>query len=316
MHPDELDDVIEAWQHSIRTGDPHEVHHRLRCADGSYRWIQSIGRLGKDSEGRPTHWYGLFIDIDERLNTEEALRNTRARLARATQVATVGEVSASIAHEINQPLAAVVTNGQACLSWLTADPPNMSRAMLILERIIRDGKAAADVIQRIRALYRHAPPNKDALSVNEVIEEVESIIAADARRQSVTLRIELQDALPPVLGDRVQLQQVISNLARNAIEAMENVTDRARELRIVSMHQDRQVVVQVKDTGAGMPDYASAFEPFFTTKAQGMGMGLAICRSIVEAHGGQLGATSAAPHGSVFRFSLPAVVAHAEQEDR
>jgi PAS domain S-box-containing protein len=273
VHPDELDDVIEAWQHSIRTGDPHEVHHRLRCADGSYRWIQSIGRLGKDSEGRPTHWYGLFIDIDERLNTEEALRNTRARLARATQVATVGEVSASIAHEIHQPLAAVVTNGQACLSWLTADPPNMSRAMLILERIIRDGKAAADVIQRIRALYRHAPPNKDALSVNEVIEEVESIIAADARRQSVTLRIELQDALPPVLGDRVQLQQVISNLARNAIEAMENVTDRARELRIVSMHQDRQVVVQVKDTGAGNAGLCERVRAILHDKSAGHGYG-------------------------------------------
>ena len=282
------------------------MHHRLRCADGSYRWIQSIGRLGRDGDGRPTHWYGLFIDIDERLNTEEALRNTRARLARATQVATVGEVSASIAHEINQPLAAVVTNGQACLSWLTADPPNMPRAMLILERIIRDGKAAADVIQRIRALYRHAPPNKDALCINDVIEEVESLIAADARRQSVTLRIELQEALPPVLGDRVQLQQVISNLARNAIEAMETVTDRARELRIQSLRQEHQVVVQVKDTGMGMTDYANAFERFFTTKTQGMGMGLAICRSIIEAHGGQLGATHATPYGSIFRFSLPA----------
>jgi hypothetical protein len=306
VHPDELDGVVEAWARSIRTGQPHEVQHRLRCADGSYRWIQSIGQLGRDGEGNPTRWYGLFIDIDERLNTEEALRDTRARLARATQVATVGEVSASIAHEINQPLSAVVTHGHACLSWLTADPPNIPRALLSLERIIRDGKAAADVIQRIRALYRHSPPSKDALSINEVIEEVGSLIAADARRQSIALRVDLQETLPPILGDRIQLQQVISNLARNAIEAMETVTNRARELRIVSLHQDRHVVVQVKDTGPGMSDYANAFEPFFTTKAQGMGMGLAICRSIVEAHGGHLRANHAQPSGSVFSFSLPA----------
>jgi PAS domain S-box-containing protein len=306
VHPDELDSVLDAWHRSIRTGEPHEVQHRLRCADGSYRWIQSIGQLGRDSDGGPTRWYGLFIDIDERLNTEEALRNTRARLARATQVATVGELSASIAHEINQPLSAVVTNGQACLSWLTADPPNIPRALLSLERIIRDGKAAAEVIQRIRALYRHAPPKKDALSINDVIEEVGSLIAADARRQSIALRVDLHEPLPPILGDRVQLQQVISNLARNAIEAMEAVTNRARELRIVSLHQDQQIVVQVRDTGPGMTDYANAFEPFFTTKAQGMGMGLAICRSIVEAHGGHLRAAHAKPSGSVFSFSLPA----------
>jgi PAS domain S-box-containing protein len=305
VHPDELDSVVEVWRRSLRTGEPHEVQHRLRCADGSYRWIQSIGQLGRDSDGRPTRWYGLFIDIDERLNTEEALRNTRARLARATQVATVGELSASIAHEINQPLSAVVTNGHACLSWLTADPPNIPRAVLSLERIIRDGRAAADVIQRIRALYRHAPPSKDELSINEVIEEVESLIAADARRQSVVLRVELQKSLPPVLGDRVQLQQVLSNLARNAIEAMETVTTHARELRIQSLHHEHQVIVQVRDTGTGMPDYSNAFEPFFTTKAHGMGMGLAICRSIVEAHGGQLRASHATPSGSVFSFSLP-----------
>jgi len=306
VHPDELEAVVRSWERSIRSGEPHEVQHRLRCADGSYRWIQSIGQLGRDSEGRPTRWYGLFIDIDERLNTEEVLRSTRARLARATQVATVGELSASIAHEINQPLSAVVTNGHACLRWLTAEPPNMARALQSLERIIRDGKAAADVIQRIRALYRHAPPNNDALSINDVIEEVESLIAADARRQTVVLRVDLQERLPPVRGDRVQLQQVISNLARNAIEAMETATTQPRELRILSLHEGRQVVVQVRDTGTGMQDYTNAFEPFFTTKPQGMGMGLAICRSIVEAHGGQLRATRATPSGSVFSFSLPA----------
>jgi signal transduction histidine kinase len=181
----------------------------------------------------------------------------------------------------------------------------MKRALLILERIIRDGKAAADVIQRIRALYRHAPPRKDALNINDVIEEVETLIASDARRQSVTLRVNLQKSLPHVLGDRIQLQQVVANLARNALEAMEEVTGRTRVLRIESGQEDRCVTVQVSDTGVGMSDYSIAFDTFFTTKTQGMGMGLAICRSIVEAHGGQLSGSAATPHGSIFRFSLP-----------
>jgi PAS domain S-box-containing protein len=307
VHPDDVDAVAETWGDSVRTGEPHEMQYRLRRADGSHRWIQSFAQLGRNSEGHSTRWYGLLMDIDERITAEAALRSTRARLSRATQVATAGELSASIAHEINQPLAAVVTNGHACHTWLTAEPPNIPRALVTLERIIRDGRAAADVIQRIRSLYRHAPPSKDNLSVNAVIEEVCRLIAAETRRQSITLRTDLQRSLPPVLADRVQLQQLISNLARNAIEAMEHVTIRARELRIVSLQENRQVIVQVRDTGVGMQDYVTAFEPFYTTKAQGMGMGLAICRSIVEAHGGHLWAAHARPCGSIFSFSLPAV---------
>ncbi|MEJ0085223.1 MAG: PAS domain-containing protein [Pseudomonadota bacterium] len=306
VHPDDVDAVVEEWSHSVRSGEPHDMQYRMRNADGRYRWIQSISQLGRDSDGRPTRWYGVLMDVDERRNTEEALRNTRARLARATQVATVGELSASIAHEINQPLSAVVTNGHACHRWLTVEPPNIPRALVSLERIIRDGRSAADVIERIRALYRHAPPDKDELSVNEVIEEVCKLIAAEARRQSINVRTELQPTLPLIRADRVQLQQVLANLTRNAIEAMETVTDGARELRIASLHEGPRVVVHVQDTGTGMPEYSTAFEPFYTTKAQGMGMGLAICRSIVEAHGGLLWATGAEPRGSVFSFALPA----------
>jgi PAS domain S-box-containing protein len=305
MHPDDIENIAAVWAEALRTGGTYVNQYRMRRADGEFRWVQAFAQLGKDEAGRPTRWYGLVLDIDDRVKAEEALRDTRARFARATQVATVGELSASIAHEINQPLAAVVANGHACHKWLATEPPNIPRALQSLDRIIRDGKAAADVIQRIRALYRHAPPSKDALSLNEVIEEVCGLMATEVRRRLITLRLDLHQHLPAVLADRVQLQQVLSNLLRNAAEAMDNVSDRSRELDITSLREGDRVVVHMRDTGDGMEDFANAFDPFFTTKPHGMGMGLAICRSIVETHGGRLWATRATPNGSVFSFSLP-----------
>ncbi|MEJ1963554.1 MAG: PAS domain S-box protein [Gammaproteobacteria bacterium] len=305
IHPDDRQVIVDAWVRSAQTGSPYETQYRKRRADGSFRWVQSIGRLGRDEQGRAARWYGLFIDIDERVKAEEALRDTRSRLARATQVATVGELSAAVAHEINQPLAAVIANAHACHSWLTANPPNMPRALVTIERIIRDGKSAADVIQRIRALYRQAPPGQDLVSVNEVIGEICRLIEPEMRRRSIVLNTHLAPGLPPILADRVQIQQVLSNLTRNAMEAMEPVTDGPRELYIASLREERSVVIRIHDTGIGMHDFRSAFEPFFTTKPNGMGMGLAICRTIVEAHGGRLWAARPAAKGSVFSFSLP-----------
>jgi PAS domain S-box-containing protein len=306
IHPDDRDVIVEAWMLAARTEMPYETQYRKRRADGSFRWVQCVGRLGRDEQGRPARWYGLFIDIDERVRAEEALRDTRARLARATQVATVGELSAAVAHEINQPLAAVIANAHACNSWLTADPPNIPRAQVTIERIVRDGTSAADIIQRIRALYRPAPPGQDLVSVNEVIEEICRLIDTELRRRSIVLRTDLASDLPPIVADRVQIQQVLANLTRNAMEAMEPVTDRPRELCVASLRERESVNIRVQDAGIGMHDFKSAFEPFFTTKLNGMGMGLAICRSIIEAHGGRLWAASATPHGSIFTFSLPA----------
>ena len=305
IHPDDRQVIADAWMRSAKTETPYETQYRKRRADGSFRWVQSIGRLGRDEHGRAARWYGLFIDIDERVKAEEALRETRSKLARATQVATVGELSAAVAHEINQPLAAVIANAHACHSWLTATPPNMPRALVTLERIIRDGKSAADVIQRIRALYRHAPPGQDLVSINEVIGEICRLIEPEMRRRSIVLSTQLEPDLPPVLADRVQIQQVLSNLTRNAMEAMEPVMDRPRELSITSRRENDSVVIRIQDTGIGMHDFKSAFEPFFTTKPSGMGMGLAICRTIVDAHGGRLWASRPTPHGSLFSFSLP-----------
>jgi hypothetical protein len=305
IHPDDRDGVIAAWTGALRTGESYSCQYRMRRADGEFRWVQSLGQLGKDEAGRPARWYGLVVEIDDLVKMEDALRDARARLARATQVATVGELSASIAHEINQPLAAVLANAHACDKWLAANPPNIARALLSLERITRDSKAAAEVIQRIRSLYRHSLPTKGALSVNEVIEEVCRLMAAEFQRLSIALRVELQRPLPRVLGDRVQLQQVMSNLLRNALEAMDQTTGRARELEITSAREADGIVVRVRDTGDAMEDWARAFDPFFTTKPQGMGMGLPISRSIVEMHGGRLWATRATPNGSTFSFSLP-----------
>jgi PAS domain S-box-containing protein len=306
IHPDDRLSAAEAWAEAARTLTPFVAQYRQRCNDGSFRWVSSIGQLGRDEHGHPARWYGLFVDIDEFVKAEEALRDTRALLARATQIATVGELSAAIAHEINQPLAAVAANGDACKNWLAAEPPNLPRAMHSLERIIGNAKAAADVIERIRALYRHAPLRKDPLSVNEVIEEFCRLIEGEVRGRSIALRADLADELPPAVADRTQLQQVLANLTRNAIESMELVTDRPRELRIESVREERKVIVRVQDSGTGVTNLKAAFEPFFTTKPNGMGMGLAICRSIVEAHGGQLWASPARPHGAIFSFSLPA----------
>ncbi len=305
VHPDDRFAVADAWTRCADAGTPFEMQYRHRHADGSHHWVQSIGQLGRDEQGQPTRWYGLFIDIEERMRMEEALRESRARLSRATQIATAGELSAAIAHEINQPLAAVIANSHACSSWMSAEPPNIPRARLVLERIIRDAMSAAEVVRKIRALYRHAPPSKDLLSINEVVGEIGMLVEAEARRRSVTIRTDLAPGLPPALADRVQMQQVLANLCRNAMDAMEAVEDGHRELTITSSSDGNCIVVTVLDTGTGVQDLASVFEPFFSTKQNGMGMGLAISRSIIEAHGGILRAERREPRGSSFSFSIP-----------
>jgi hypothetical protein len=309
VHPEDLPLVAQSWQQSIASGAPFNVELRMRRADGVYRWFMCRGLPVRTADGQILRWYSLLTDIEDRKAAEAMMRareRDRARIARATQVATVGELSASIAHEINQPLLAVLANGHACRRWLTSEPVNIPRALLSMDRIVRDAKAAADIIQRIRALHRQAPPSKDALSLNEVIEEVCGLLESDLRRRCITMHLDLQALQVPILADRVQLQQVLSNLLRNAIEALDRVSERTREIEISSSTERERVVVHVRDTGEGMDDFAQAFDPFFTTKSNGMGMGLAICRSIVEAHGGRMWGRRAKPCGSIFSFSLPA----------
>jgi PAS domain S-box-containing protein len=306
LHPDDVQPTINAWSHAVATGEPHDVQYRLRRFDGTYRWFHVLGQPAGDADGHTTRWYGLLVDIEDRKNMEEALRNTQARLSRAAQTATVGELAASIAHEINQPLAAVVANGHACLRWLAAQPPNLSKAHEAAERIVRDGKDAGEVIRRIRALFKRAALEKTALDLNEVIGDVLRLTRSEVVRRGVAVETELEPGLPCVTGDRVQLQQLLLNLLVNGIEAMEGVTDRPKRLFIGSKQQAGEgVLVEVRDCGSGLAEPDKAFEAFFTTKENGLGMGLAICRSIVEAHQGRLWAESGDGAGATFCFTLP-----------
>jgi signal transduction histidine kinase len=237
---------------------------------------------------------------------EEALRRSQAQLSRATRFATVAELAASIAHEISQPLSAVVANGLACTQWLSAEPPNITNAKVAAERIVRDGKDAGDIVSRIRALFRKTTPEKVDLNVNGVIDEVLRLIQKDTVEKGIAIEADLEKRLPPVLGDRVQLQQVIFNLLLNGIEAMEAVADRPKRLLIRSkLQNDESILVEVRDYGTGLADSEKIYEAFYTTKEKGMGMGLSICRSIVEAHGGRLGTAPCEGPGTTFFFTLP-----------
>jgi len=248
---------------------------------------------------------GQFI---ERKRAQDALLRAQVELAHVARMATLGELAASIAHEINQPLAAIVTNADVCLRWLADEAPNLDKGREAARRIVRDGQRAGEVIARIRALVRKADTETAPLSINEILEEVAALTQAEVRRYAVALRMQLAADLPPVLGDRVQLQQVILNLVMNAVEAMASVTDQPRELLIHSRRPEPdRVLVAVQDSGIGIDPESleKVFDAFYTTKPQGMGMGLAISRSIIESHGGHLWATANAGGGAVFQFTLP-----------
>jgi C4-dicarboxylate-specific signal transduction histidine kinase len=247
-----------------------------------------------------------MLDIDDRKQLEEALQSARRRLSVAMQIATVAELSASIAHEINQPLAAVVAKGHACVAWLSANPPNLERARLTADRVIRDGNSAAEVVRKIRALFQQVQPTMVSANINDIIAEVLNLIADEARESGASIQTDLAASLPSIVADRIQLQQTLINLAHNAIEAMTDVKDWPRVLSLASRREGDNVLIQVRDTGHGVQDPDSIFEPFVTTKDKGMGMGLAICRSIIEAHGGRLWAEPKKGPGATFSLTLPA----------
>ena len=243
--------------------------------------------------------------IESKRRSEEALRRSQAQLSRATRFATVAELAASIAHEISQPLSAVVANGLACTQWLSAEPSNITNAKVAAERIVRDGKDAGEIVSRIRALFRKTTLEKVDLNINGVIDEVLRLIQKDSVEKGIAIEADLEKRLPPVPGDRVQLQQVIFNLLLNGIEAMEAVTARPKRLLIRSRMQNADsILVEVRDYGTGLADSERIYEAFYTTKEKGMGMGLSICRSIVEAHGGRLGTTPSQGPGTTFFFTL------------
>src|SRR3989442_10944336 len=292
IHPDEREMVMSEWLGCSALGQPLELDHRLKRFDGIYRWVHVRIDPLLDEQGHIVRWYGLLTDVDDHREMEEALRSTRRKLSAATQVATVAELSASIAHEINQPLASVVTNAHACQTWLSHDPPNLDRALATLERIIRDGHSAAEVVRRIRALFKETAPVKSLTDMNQTIGEVLSVLSDELRANGIIVETRLEGHLPKLEVDHVQIQQTLINLVHNAMEAMAGVTDRAKTLGLGSSRQGEELLIQVRDAGFGVKDPALIFEPFVTSKESGMGMGLSIARTIVEAHGGRVWATA------------------------
>src|SRR2546427_4779389 len=250
------------------------------------------------------------VDLRERKATEEALLRAREELARVTRVSTVGELAASIAHEINQPLAAVATYAGAAHLWLQRDPPNVERARDALQRTMQESEHAGEIVARVRALVKKAPPLATAVDINSVIVEVLDLSRNELQRNGISIRTQLATGKPRVRGDRIQLQQLVLNLILNAVDAMSEPGGAPRELSISSLREGaNEILVEVRDSGHGLSPQTMEriFDPFFTTKPDGMGMGLSISRSIVVAHGGRLWAMANGPRGAVFRFALPAV---------
>jgi PAS domain S-box-containing protein len=287
----------------------YDVEKRYRRKDGTVIWVRVSTALapepGSNLRGIPT----VIEDITERKRAEDALQEARDTLLRVSRVSTLGELSASIAHEINQPLGAIVANGSACLRVLAAENLDLEEAREAVEDIINDGRRASAVLGRVRQLAKKSAPERALVDVNGAISEVLSLTRQELQRSQVTARAELDPTVPPVLADRIQVQQVVLNLVMNGIEAMRGVKDRARILSVKSaVTVPAEVAVTVEDTGIGFvnSDPGHIFETFFTTKEEGMGMGLSISRSIVQAHGGRLWAAAGAPIGAVFSFTLPA----------
>lgn len=306
FHPDEKEAVWDVFGRCLRTGESFSMKYRLRRADGVYRWMSGRAEPMRDESGRILQWFGLCHDIDDQVLAEEALRRTSDKLARATQAASLAELSASIAHEVNQPLAAITANSQACYRWLSAEVPNIERAKIAVERITRDANSAANVISHIRALFHQAPRARSPEDINMLICEVCRLIATEIAVKDVRLDMHLETDLPLAALDRIQVQQVLVNLIRNGIEAMHVVLDGRRALQIRSCRDGRERIrVEVRDSGTGFKDVERVFEPFFTTKEAGMGMGLAICRSIIEAHKGSLWAANNETSGATVTFTLP-----------
>jgi PAS domain S-box-containing protein len=307
VHPDELAELERLWSHAVKTESTLSMRHRLRRVDGVYRWVDLRAEPLRNDDGDIVQWYGVCVDIEDQTRMQDELRAAQAKLARASQAASLAELSASIAHEVNQPLAAVITNSHACQRWLSTEPPNLQRARVTVERIIRDANGAADVVSRIRALFKQTVSTRDSVNLNEVITEVYKLIGDDVTKKNISIEIDMEANLPSTLVDRVQMQQVLVNLTRNGIDAMESSTECLKSLVIRSRrHGMNEVLVEVRDYGSGVEDVERIFEPFFTTKESGMGMGLAISRSIIEAHDGHLSATKNEPRGTTLTFTLPA----------
>jgi PAS domain S-box-containing protein len=304
FHPE--DRAEDEWRAAFAAGEPFDKEARLRRADGAYRWFLLRAVPLRDELGHVVKWYGTTTDIEDRRRAEEALQETQDHLAQVTRRQAMGELAAAIAHEVNQPLTAIVTNANFSLRQLDGSAPNLAELRAAITEVVIDGTRASAVISRIRGLLVKGTPRRSGLDINEIIQEVTTLLRSELARNRIYLRTELAANLPRVHGDPVQLQQVLINLIMNALEAMRLSTEQPRKLLIRSAKNADRALVQVQDSGPGIePGLADRiFEPFFTTKAEGIGMGLSISHSIIESHGGQLSFVSSS-QGALFEFTLP-----------
>jgi len=309
VHPEDAVLVKQTIERAAQDGKDFDNEFRLVMPDGSVKYVHVVAHALGDESGS-TEFVGAVMDVTGSKRAEEALRQAQADLAHVNRVTTMGELTASLAHEVNQPIAAAVTNANTCLRWLTRDYPDLEEAREAAMRIVKDGTRATEIISRVRLLFKKGTPEWELVDVNEIIREMIVLLRGEATRYSISFRTELAADLPQIMGDRVQLQQVFMNLMVNGIDAMRDM-NAGGELTIKSRQvENGQLLISVSDTGVGLPAKQAdqIFNAFFTTKVQGTGMGLSISRSIVESHGGRLWAADNSPRGASFYLSLPTKV--------
>jgi PAS domain S-box-containing protein len=306
LHPEDAPLYLQGWQDALARGDGFEEEARLRGADGSYRWFLARSIPQRSEDGRIARWYGIHIDIEEQHRAQQNLILVQDDLSQLSRTMSMAEMAASIAHELNQPLTAVVTHAYACREWLLGEPVNVGKAAATAEKIVQESKRASSVVSRVRALFRKETLVREPVDMNRLIRDLVRVLRDEAIRREIAIRLDLAGGLPSLRMDQIQIQQVLRNLVMNAMEAMASSAP-PREIGIRSAKlDDGRIHVTVEDRGPGVAAEIAPriFEPFFSTKPEGMGMGLAICRSIVEAHDGRLWAENSPQGGAAFKFSV------------
>jgi PAS domain S-box-containing protein len=315
FHPADIAEHVDKWAASLATGKPFENEARVQRADGEYRWFLHRAVPLRDGHGTIVKWYGTAVDIEDRKRAEEErlrLRQLEGDLAHINRVSMMGELAASLAHDIKQPLTGAVMSADACVRWLHRDPPDMTEAYEAASRIVSNVTRAAEIIDRVQALFKRGAPERELVDVNDIAREMIALLRHTANRNSISICTELDAGLPATAADRVQLQQVLMNLMLNGIEAMK---DAGGELILTSSRSEEgHILISVSDSGIGLPAHEAEriYEAFFTTKPQGTGMGLSISRRIIQSHGGRLWASNNTGRGTTFQFSLPINVTGSE----
>jgi signal transduction histidine kinase len=305
VDPEHVASMQEGWSQSVQLGIPYEDMYRMLANDGEYHWFLARAEPFRDEGENIINWYGMAVDIDEQKRAEDHLRETRIKLSKASRIATVAELSASIAHELNQPLMSVLANAQAGKRWLAHNPPNLMETNASIDRILRDARGADETMQRIRALFKREAFEKKEANIRDIVGEAVRLVQEDPNKREIPIDRRFDEPLPPVSVDPIQIQEVFINLISNATEAMEDIGISPLVKVRAAVTDQSEMLVQVIDNGPGVSDVEKIFDAFVTTKESGMGIGLAVSRSIVEAHGGRIWAENNQDGGTTFSIALP-----------